>query len=174
MEHDVYENKTGFKFYDIQYNPTNPVDFDCRHFPLIRNSRIKWAAYDEQKIVNEIAATAICVPSLRHVKFIRLTKTQYEPAIIGRGQIGFRISFSGCYSGGRGRACVHLTASRWYKTPDNVKNGNASGSMSDYGKTVFSYIDYMTKTRKMIWHPLAGDLDRKQTTAKWKIMLKTP
>lgn len=177
----VYTNKNNVHFADISYHDQTPVDFDIMGFPFIRSSRLKFSADDSCIIQRNIFNDSI---STQTDKFsipvtTNFTKLKISPAIIGPDMIGFRVTFDGYFSlyNKKFGLVGYINASRWYKTPRDLRNACESYSYSPSSSgivTVQNYIDYMKNTNLMIHHPNAHGIDRSRAFAKWKTLLKTP
>lgn len=181
----IHKNKHDIIFVETSYHDQTPVDFDIMRFPMIRSSRIKFSCLDGPSIQHDILSDSVSTnysnKLWKDIKFsMEFTPIKIWPAIIGPDMFGFYVEFSGYFSSPAVYApglVGYINASRWYKTPRNVQNGCESGKMNinhDYQNTVFSYIDYMKKTRLMITHPNAHGIDRSVAFAKWKTLMKTP
>jgi hypothetical protein len=117
---------------------------------------------------------------------VDLTKMKFEPAIIDDKTFGFRVSFSGYFNKTAGASDIidgftgHITASRWFKTPKDCRSitdiPRPYYGVSNTNSSVlfWNYVNYMKKTRKLIWHPDATGLQRKLTLAKWIMLTKAP
>lgn len=179
----IYTNTSNINFADISYHDQTPVDFDIMRFPMIRSSRIKFSCLDGPSIQHDILSDA--VSKNYNNKWVgpfsmEFTQMEINLAVIGPDMFGYFVKFSGYFSSKAENIpglVGYLDASRWYKTPRNVKGGCESGKENinhNYQNTVFSYIDQMERARKIKYHPNAHGIDRSRAFAKWKTLLKTP